>query len=943
MKLIFTLIVCLLAQLAVARSPASSAPELSLEFIENRGQWAPPVRYRAALPGGGQLFAEADGWRLALLEAGALAHPTAGQQAPTPTQDLRGHAFDLRFVNAAPTAQVVAAIVTPEHRNYLHGRDPAHWASNVRSYRELRYPELWPGVEARLYENGQQQLEYDFTVAPGADPAAIGLRHAGAPVSLDAAGNLLVATTVGTVRELAPQAWQPDAAGRRQLVPCRYQLGAAGTVRFVVGRYDHTRPLVIDPILVFATYTGSVVTNWGCTATYDAQGNLYSGGLSFSLGYPVSLGAFQTTFAGLIDMALIKYNVTQLGPAARAWATYLGGSKNEFPHSLVVSKGGELLVLGSTSSDDFPVTDGAVQHTFKGGPPAYPLAVAPSYFPSLDGSDLVVSRLSADGTALRGSTYLGGSGNDGLLPLETDANILQLAHNYGDQFRGDILVDEADNVYVASCTASHDFPVGQGFQSTYRGGTTDGVVCKLNGNLTTLLWSSYLGGSAADAAYSLQLEPASGDVYVAGGTLSTDLPATAGALNPAASGNVDGFVSRIAASGASLVRTTYLGTSAFDQAYFVQLGTDGGVYVLGQSLGAYPTTAGVYTNANGRQFIHKLDANLSHTQLATVIGSGRTMVDFSPTAFLVDYCDRVYVCGWGGGANQNDLTFTYLNANKGGSTLGLPVTANAARAKTDGADFYVAQLGPGMSRLQYGSFFGGDDGYNNIPSHWGDHVDGGTSRFDPRGVVYQAICTCGTYAPFAVPPGANYYSATSGTGGSDYCNNAAFALSFQADAGVLLPSWAPLACAEERQAPLTVRFTDAASNAATQWDFGDGSPLAAGADVQHTYASAGYYQPKASLSTQCGKLAAALPPIEVQNQIIPNIITPNGDGANETFQLPPNCAPHIELYSRWGQRVFEAAAYQNDWNATGQVAGLYYYLLTYPDGHRVKGWVEVVK
>ncbi|TDN36482.1 hypothetical protein A8B98_09010 [Hymenobacter sp. UV11] len=1328
----------------MAQQPAQAATQPELEFIENRGQWPAAVRYRAALPGGGQLFAEADGLRLALLADGALAHPShapeaTGQRAastssispsPAPSGTLRAHAFDLRFVNAAPTVHPVAAGRTAEHRNFFQGKDPAHWAADVRSYRTLAYSELWPGVGARFYENDQQRLEYDFTVAPGADPAAIGLRHDGAELALDAGGNLLLTTSVGTVRELAPQAWQTDAAGTRRPVACRYALGAGGTVRFALGNYDRTLPLTIDPTVVFATYTGSTATNWGFTATYDAAGNLYSGGIAFSLGYPASPGAYQTTFAGIIDMALIKYDVTKTGPAARAWATYLGGSQADFPSSLVTNAQGELLVLGSTGSADFPTTAGAVQRTFAGGPAADPFGdAAQSSIYQVNGSDIVVCRLSASGAALQASTYLGGSNNDGLLPLNPYTAAPQLAHNYGDPFRGDILVDAANNVYIASSTSSSNFPMARGFQSTYRGGTSDGVVCKLNAGLTALLWGSYLGGSASDAAYSLQLEPTTGDVYVAGGTLSADLPATTGALNPRAFGNVDGFAARIAASGTSLLRTTYLGTSAYDQAFFLQLGGDGGVYVLGQSLGAYPTTGGLYKNTDGRQFIHKLDANLTQTQLATVFGSGRAVVDIVPTAFLVDRCDRVYVCGWGGPNNGSYSTSSYLTANQGGSTLGLPTTAYAVQPQTDGADFYLAQFSAGLTALSYGTFFGGSEV---------EHVDGGTSRFDPRGIVYQAVCACFTNQGFPIPMGANYYASNTGSPGT--CNNAAFVLNFQPDlayvgppqtvctngpsplvgtpaggvwtgpgvsgspalgyvftppgpgtypltytvatgqcvssatrqvtavaplpvsigAGLLgaycttnnaplplvplvgtpaggtfsgtgvglaangtdqvfdpnlvtsgsatltytysvgcpgtatrqvlvtkadagpdqtvcvgyspifllgtpaggtwsgpgvsgsvaagyvftpsaalagtvsltysrraadnsctatderrittidatnlvlnslptplcvgnttqyplsasmpggywsgrgvgqgsngdyyfvpamagvgtfflsyvvgintpcpvqkslavtvsstlnvslpldtllcpgsqrpvplrggqpaggvwtgtgvsgsaatgfyftapagftgsaslvytvttggctgvatrrvgvapvpafQPSWVPLACAQDRQVPLQVRFSDAGGNAGTRWDFGDGSPAATGAVVQHTYQQAGRYQPTVSLrylNAQC-ETTAPLAAIEVQNQAIPNIITPNGDGSNQYFRLPPSCAPQLQLFSRWGQQVYETAAYQNDWDATGQAAGTYYYLLTYPDGRRIKGWLEVVK
>jgi gliding motility-associated-like protein len=1334
MRTLFTLFACLLTQLAGAqpdRQPVGPATQPTLEFIENKGQCAAPVRYTAALPGGGQLFAERDGLRLALLEPGALARASghsADSAAHLPKADyaMRGHALDLRFVNASPATHLMPASRTAEHRNYFRGRDPARWAADVRSYRELRYAELWPGVDARFYENADERLEYDFTVAPGASPAAIGLRHAGAPVTLDALGNLQLATSVGVVRELAPQAWQLGPGGAHQPVACRYRLDQDNTVHFEVGAYDPTRPLTIDPTLVFATYTGSTYTNWGCTATYDAQGNLYSGGIVFGQGYPVSPGAFQTSFRGNIDMGLIKYDVTKSGPAARVWATYVGGNQAEYPHSMVVNSQGELLVLGSTGSSDFPVTASAVQRTYRGG------SIGDSYLPS--GADIVVCRLSANGTAMRASTYLGGTGNDGLLPLQQYSSITQLPHNFGDSFRGDILVDNADNVYIASCTASADFlPAGTpvSFQRSYRGGTVDGVVCKLTPNLSALLWGGYLGGNDADGAYSLQIEPSSGDVYVAGGTLSPDLPATAGALSSSLAGNVDGYVARIAANGNSIVRTTYLGTSAYDQAYFVQLGTDGGVYVLGQSLGAYPVTPGLYTTPNGHQFIHKLDADLRTTQLATVFGSGRNTIDISPTAFLVDNCDRVFVCGWGGGANQlyGSIGTNYLSANNGSYTTGLPVTAYAVQSTTDGSDFYLAQFGAGLKNLGYGTFFGG---YANTLA-WGEHVDGGTSRFDPRGVVYQAVCTCGASASFPIPPGANYYSATSGT--SNNCNNAAFVLNFrpdvadvgppqtvcvnlttplegspsggvwtgpgvsgsvdtgftftppgvgtyaltytvatglcsssavrqvttlspaditittalpssycladgaaapttllvgspaggtfsgpgvtttatgaifnpnlvsgvveitytyavgcnvqvkrrvevvratagagqtlcntagaislqgspaggtwagpgvsgsvatgfrftpsaaalgtvdltytlaaqdnscavtsirryvvlssappvlaplpsplcastttryplvanpsggswsgpgvgvsgsdyyftpsQAGAGtftlsysigagtacnaqrtlavtvsaalvatvpadtllcpgttsafrlrgaspadgtwagsgvsgsaatgffftppagfagpvvltytvssggctavtsrsvaiapvpVLQPAWAPVACPEDRQSPLVVRFTNAGGSPA-HWDFGDGTPPVEGADVRHTYQEAGRYQPSVSLrylNAQC-ETTAPLAAVEVLNQPIPNVITPNGDKDNQYFRLPPSCEPRLQLFSRWGQLVHEAAVYHNDWDATGHPAGIYYYLLTYPDGHRVKGWLEVMK
>ncbi|WP_216679131.1 DUF7948 domain-containing protein [Hymenobacter siberiensis] len=1103
------------AVLLISRLADASAQETttsSLEFIENKGQWDGHARYAAALPGG-RLFAETDGLTFALLADDDVAHHGrhTAHDAPPANQAVRGHALTLHFENAG-SALLTAETPTTEHRSYFLGADPTHWAGDVRSYRQLRYAGLWPGIGARVYESADQRLEYDFTLAPQANPAAIGLRHDGADaLTLDGEGNLVVKTSVGNLTERAPRAWQTNAAGQRRAVPCRYVL-AGRTVHFALGSYDTARPLTIDPVVVFATYTGSTADNWGFTATYDAQGNLYSGGIAFSAGYPASPGAFRTTFAGLIDIAIIKYNPRVNGPAARVWATYLGGNGPDFPHSLVVNNQGELLVLGSTGSSNYPTTAGAIQRTFGGGTAAEPFG---NYGPPYDmptGSDLIVTRLNANATALVGSTYLGGSGNDGVLPLDRNlspfATQKQLVHNYGDPFRGDILVDAADNVYIASHTASTDFPVARGFGNTYRGGTSDGVVCKLTPTLTAITWASYLGGTGADAAYSIQLEPGSGDVYVAGGTTSPNFPATAGAYRTTAFGDVDGFAMRIAAAGTSVLRATYVGTAGYDQAYFLQTGTDGGVYLLGQTLGQFPTTPDLFRTANGTQFIQKLDANLNQSLLTTSFGSldpdnaGRVSLD--PTAFLVDRCDRVYVCGWGGMVNGRYLPdFPAANPYQegNGSTTRLPLTADALQSNTDGNDFYLAQFSAGLTALTYGTYYGNVD-----PNGEGEHVDGGTSRFDPRGVVYQAVCSCFAYTGFPIPPGANTYSTTNNSGalgGPAGCNNAAFVFNFQpniANAGpaqalcvtgspvplvgtpgggtfsgpgvtgsvatgfvftptlalvgvntvtytvlstglctttdtrritVLAPlmagadtvlcagstlavrlsgtpgggtftgpgvtgsvasgfvftlpagftgvatltytvanatcsgastasrrisvapvplvqaSWQPVACPENRQVPLTLRFLLVSStNSATPavvWEFGDGTQSTE-ANPVHTYTTPGNYQPRVRLryNQNLCETTATTPPVEVkERKPVPNIITPNGDGQNQTFQFSTGCAPHLQVFSRWGQKVFEAAAYHDEWNADGQPNGVYYYLATYPDGQQLKGWLEV--
>ncbi|MBO2032879.1 gliding motility-associated C-terminal domain-containing protein [Siccationidurans ginsengisoli] len=784
-------------------APPDTAP--SLEFVANKGQWPAAVRYAAAVPGG-HLCLEPGGLRYILLQpiehphakteasparsASAKAKAAAASPGTADTNPIKGHQLRVRFAGADAATPLEPSQATGEVRNYLHGNDPSQWARAVLSYRQVRYQAPWPGIAARFYENGTQHLEYDFEVAAGADASRVQLRYEGASsLILSDDGQLHIGTSVGALTELAPHAYQLDpATGQHQAVACRYRLRSEeAQVSFELGAYDHRRPLVIDPTVVFSTYSGAKGSNWGFTATYDAAGNMYSGGIVlddlFALpSYPTTPGAFQTSFAAVIDIALIKYNTAVNGPASRVWATYLGGNRADFPSSLVVNAQNELIVLGSTSSTNYPTTSDAVQRGFAGGLSVDPFGPAPAdIYRVSNGTDIVVTRLSADGGSLAASTYLGGSGNDGIAAYNPASAARQLPQNYGDALRGDVLTDAQGNIYVASVSGSSNFPTTASFGPSYRGGTCDAVVVKLPAALNRLTWSGYLGGSAADAAYSIQLDP-SGNAYVGGGTLSTGLPSTASGYQASAQGNVDGFVARIAADGGAVQRATYLGTSSYDQVFFVQLGSDGGVYVLGQTLGTWPVSAGVYSNPNSRQFIRKLGPDLDKSLMSSVIGSGSATIDFSPTAFLVDQCDRIYACGWGGQVNKDVYTYPGFLENNG-YTDRLPTTANAVRRVADtpgaGSDFYLAQYAPNMASLSYATFYGDPTPYSE-----GDHVDGGTSRFDPRGVVYAAACSCFNRNGFPVPPGANTYATVNGavsypTYGMYLCNNAAFKLNFE--------------------------------------------------------------------------------------------------------------------------------------------------------------------
>src|SRR5690606_25637666 len=226
-----------------------------------------------------------------------------------------------------------------------------------------------------------------------------------------------------------------------------------------------------------------------------------------------------------------------------------------------------------------------------------------------------------------------------------------LTRNYGDEMRGDVITDSLGYVYISSVTSSVDFPAINSFSTTYKGGSTDAILVKLNPMLEHIEWSSFLGGSGVDASHTLKIDSMK-SVYIAGGTTSLNFPVTAGVYQSLFAGGADGWLARIAPNGDSIMAATFTGTSNFDQAYFIDLDREGSVYVYGQTNGNFPVTAGVYSNPNSGQFVQKFSGDLKALEFSTVFGSGIGIPNISPTAFLVNDCNNLYMSGWGGAINQ---------------------------------------------------------------------------------------------------------------------------------------------------------------------------------------------------------------------------------------------------------------------------------------------------
>jgi len=964
--------------------------ENKLFFEENKGQLNAKVLDVLALRNFG-IYYEKTSITFELIDLHELIlndHPKTMKRAIEDHSKLYTHSYRVDFLGAS--TKVVHKNKGPSsfYHNYFIGKDSKNWASQVKSYEAQEYVNLYPGINLNVYSR-DMQVKHDFIVKAGADAGRLQMQYTGADSLFLRNGNLIIATSLGRITEQSPVAYQ-FINGQQSPVSCFYKITNT-TVSFDLPQgYDKKYDLVIDPILVGSTFSGSTMDNWGWTATYDNPGNMYSGGIvtsyyGSSTGYPVTLGAYQGKFGGggvggitawPWDIGIIKYNTNG---SAILYATFLGGSENEYPHSMVVDANDNLYVFGKTYSTDYPVTPGAYSPKNHGG------------------ADLFVTKFNSSGSALLGSTYIGGSLDDGVNYLVGENVFGNLKFNYGDDARGEINVDASNNVYVATCTQSSDFPVTAGAYSTiFKGPVQDACLLKLSGDFSTLVWSTFLGGTADDAAYALALDTA-GNVYTAGGTMSSDFPTTPGTLHAGVLGNTDGFACLVKKDGSALLASSYIGTGSYDQCYFVQVDKDNNPYLYGQTEGSFPLTPGVYHNTPGGLFIQKLNSGLSSSLMSTTIGDGLTAYpNVSPSAFLVDNCLNIYIAGWGGKL--------FPGYGSQGVTTGLPVSAGAYQSTTDGAGFYLMSLTKNAGSMIYATFFAAPD--SNL-----EHVDGGTSRFDKRGVIYQSVCGGCIYhnSNFPTTP-----TAWSRTNKSPNCNNAVFKIDFQTPLVTAVAS----TTGASGCAPFSFTFTNNSTNASSfSWNFGDGSPVDTSASPTHNYLSGGTYtvkliakNPSSCNGTDSSTVMVVIRPTPVidlgQNvdldcdsltsvtldagnpgnqylwntgdttqkikplstgtywvkvsyasgcssvdtirltgtpipkaakpMLIPTIFTPNGDNVNDLYVVSiigQLSQYNLQLYDRWGLKVFESSDISNSWD--GKIkgkeasAGTYYYLLTF--------------
>ena len=789
-------------------------------FSPNKGQWHSNVLYRTNIPGG-EMYMERDGITFHYYDQQKLKyiHDNKGKELTDPNENIiNGVTVRTKLLGANVSPNVSEKLFTEFYENWFIGKDESKHAAKVFPAEELHYKDIYPGIDWVWYEK-DGFLKYDYRIKAGSNPGLIKTKYTGQnTMEIDFLGNLISTTSLSVLKEEKPFAYQINKNGDTNVVVCKYVLGGDIVSYVFPEGYDASLDLIIDPSLIFSTYSGSFANNFGFTATYDSKGFLYAGGNVFSIGYHTTPGAFQVTYGGgHIDCAISKYDTTG---SFMVWSSYLGGSGSEMPQSMVVNKLDQLFVFGSTGSLDFPVTSNAYDTTFNGGEFIIQVGVGYSDNNGTNGSDIFVSRFSADGSELLASTYLGGSKNDGL-NLGAGLN-----HNYADLARGEIDIDNWNNVYIATTTFSPNFPTSANAVQPSHGGGYDGVVLKMDNSLTTLIWSTYLGGSSNDAVFSLAVDKKN-NIIVTGGTTSPNFPVV-GSNFQMHSGGVDAFVTIINSAGTQMIKSILYGTNKYDQAYFVELDNEQNVFLLGQT---DATNGHFYTGTgfgveNGAQFITKFNSDLSARDWSTTFGNQNGRSDISPTAFLVDVCSKIYISGWGGS----------VNGTVPGSTVnGLPITSDAYQSTPHDNDFYIMVLQDDATALSYATYFGG--------AQSPEHVDGGTSRFNRKGEIYQSVCAgCGNAQDFPSTP--NAWSATNNSGS---CNNGVFKFLLDFPSMVADFEVPPSICA-----PSTVTFPNYSSGATDYfWDLGNGQ-TSTSASPTANYTESGIYTVKLVTNNTAG-------------------------------------------------------------------------------------------
>ncbi|MBK5229367.1 MAG: SBBP repeat-containing protein, partial [Actinobacteria bacterium] len=637
----------LAASLVVVSRPIQSTLDVSGAGAEQRaveGYGNLPISFEPNVgqaPGRYDFVARGQGFGMAIDATGASL-----LLGTRPSQEL----VRLNILGANHNAQPRALESLPGKVNYFIGNDPSKWRSDVSTSARVSYRGVLPGIDLTYYGTNAGTLEYDFVVAPGADPKDIRVGFSGASDIALKDGSLVITTASGAVTQEAPVLYQ-TIAGRQVPVDGRFVL-AGEEVGFEVGAYDHSRQLVIDPTLVYSTYLGGASDDVGYGIAVDSSGEAYVTGFTNSTKFP-TVAPFQGSDAGSTDAFVTKLDRTG---SALIYSTYLGGTGHDTGYAIAVDQEGVAYVTGTTSSTDFPT-----QAPFQGSKAA--------------GADAFVIKLNRTGSTLIYSTYLGGSSDD-----------------FGDG----IAADPSGAAYVTGSTTSTNFPTQAPFQGSNAGsaGSSDAFVTKLNPTGSALVYSTYLGGSDSaaaqgnDAGKGIAVD-SSGEVYVTGFTTSMDFP-TQVPFQGSNAGGQDAFVTKLNDKGSGLIYSSYLGGSGSDWGYGIAVESRA-AYVTGPTSSPnFPTQAPFQGSKAGSvdAFVTKLDPTGQTQDYSTYLGGAGAEIGYG---IAVDPSGAAYVTG-------------------STSSTNFPTQAPFQGSKAGSVDAFVTKLDPTGQTQDYSTYLGGSSG-----------------------------------------------------------------------------------------------------------------------------------------------------------------------------------------------------------------------------------------
>jgi hypothetical protein len=559
-----------------------------------------------------------NGYRVALDATGATIAPSAS---------ARSDMVRLRFLNARPEAGSQPLEPLPGKANYLFGADPKRWIQNLETYSRIEYRNVYDGIDVAWYGN-QGQIEYDFVVHPGADGSRIRMGVEGAgKLALAADGGVDIETAAGAMQLRLPGIYQ-DIGGVRRPVQGGYVLESANTIGLKLTGYDMTRPLVIDPTLVYGSYLGSGFTPY--TVATDPSGNVYIAG-SGSAGLATKDAAAGYPYQGELTTAgscfVMKLSVTTTETTV-LYATYIGGSNYSYIQGIAVDSSGNLVGTGTTGASDFPIIPANANSTpfdtvnnqsafvlklQSGGTPAYStyLSSVVGFAVALDASRnaYIVGDTYATGVATPGvwQTTYGGGFNDAFAAKLNASGVLQYFTFLGgsgyDQGTA-IAVDSLGDAYVAGFTNSLSFPGNPPGQVTTNAGGYDAFIAEISPTASSVTWLTFFGGTGNETTTALVRDPSSGLVYVAGYTTSADLPTTAGVFQPSPNGPEQGFIASFNPAGSPAGAkgfATYLGGDKDDFIYGMTEPSSGGLVVAGFSTSS--NLASTHTHAIQPAFV----------------------------------------------------------------------------------------------------------------------------------------------------------------------------------------------------------------------------------------------------------------------------------------------------------------------------------------------------